>query len=196
MTRVLLDHLNAPEEAVSVVHETKSVEGAKLVAKYFLRVGEHRSAIRFLLLSHCHDEAFALAVEHSCVDIYAEFIGDAATVEQYAQLAAYFEPRRMPAMAGKFYLLAHDYTRAMGHLLAAGDDDASIALATECAAKANDDKLNRKLIDFLMGELDGIPKEAKHIFRLYISLKLATFVKPAFSQTSECTRKRARQPSS
>jgi WD repeat-containing protein 19 len=33
LVRILLDHLNMPEEAVKVVRESKSVEGAKLVAK-------------------------------------------------------------------------------------------------------------------------------------------------------------------
>lgn len=31
--RVLLDHLNNPEEAVRIVRETQSVEGAKMVAR-------------------------------------------------------------------------------------------------------------------------------------------------------------------
>ncbi len=33
LVRVLLDHLNQADEAVSVVRQTHSVEGAKLVAK-------------------------------------------------------------------------------------------------------------------------------------------------------------------
>ena len=33
MVRLLLQHLNSPEEAVKVVRETKSTEGAKMVAK-------------------------------------------------------------------------------------------------------------------------------------------------------------------
>ena len=33
VVRILLDQLNQPEEAVKIVRETKSVEGAKMVAK-------------------------------------------------------------------------------------------------------------------------------------------------------------------
>ena len=33
MIRVLLDHLNSPEEAVRVVRETQSIDGAKMVAR-------------------------------------------------------------------------------------------------------------------------------------------------------------------
>ena len=34
VVRILLQHLNRPEEAVAIVRENKSVEGAKLVAKW------------------------------------------------------------------------------------------------------------------------------------------------------------------
>ena len=34
--RINLDHLQNPEEAVRIVRETQSVEGAKMVAKYEL----------------------------------------------------------------------------------------------------------------------------------------------------------------
>jgi hypothetical protein len=33
VVRLNLDHLNNPEEAVQVVQETKSIEGAKMVAR-------------------------------------------------------------------------------------------------------------------------------------------------------------------
>lgn len=36
--------------------------------------------------------------------------------------------------------------------------------------KAADAHLSRQLIDFLMGETDGIPKDAKFLFRLYMAL--------------------------
>ena len=47
--RVHLDHLNDPEAAVRIVKETRSAEGAKLVAKFFLRLGDFNSAIQFLV---------------------------------------------------------------------------------------------------------------------------------------------------
>ncbi|EPB65579.1 hypothetical protein ANCCEY_15355, partial [Ancylostoma ceylanicum] len=54
LVRMLLDHLNMAEEAVKVVRESRSIEGAKLVAKFFSQLGDHASAIRFLVLSNCH----------------------------------------------------------------------------------------------------------------------------------------------
>lgn len=51
----------------------------------------------------------------------------------------------------------------MKHLIRAAqssgsEDTESIQLAIDVIAAANDDGLTRQLIDFLMGEIDGIPK--------------------------------------
>ncbi|KXJ24489.1 WD repeat-containing protein 19 [Exaiptasia diaphana] len=59
--RINLDYLQNPEEAVRVVKEAQSVEGAKMVAKFFQNLGDFGSAIQFLVLSKCNDEAFQLA---------------------------------------------------------------------------------------------------------------------------------------
>jgi WD repeat-containing protein 19 len=47
----------------------------------------------------------------------------------------------------------------------------SIELAIEAIGLANNDALTHELIEFLMGERDGVAKEAKYIFKLYMSLK-------------------------
>ena len=59
--RVYLDHLKQPEEAVRVVDESKSIEGAKMVAKFFQKAGDYGSALQFLVISKCNDEAYLMA---------------------------------------------------------------------------------------------------------------------------------------
>jgi WD repeat-containing protein 19 len=76
--RIHLDHLNNPEAAVKIVKDTKSSEGAKLVARFFLKLGDFNSAIQFLILSRCVDEAFQLAKQHGKMDLFAEIIGKEA----------------------------------------------------------------------------------------------------------------------
>lgn len=145
--RLNLDHLNNPEEAVRIVQDTQSVEGAKMVARYFklwnkgkpqnycieitscsctdnnvwptavnkvwrinwrflvtclvtgcsvkillffflvswkksiscfrffMKLNDHSSAIQFLVMSKCTDEAFQLAQTHGRMDTYADIIG-------------------------------------------------------------------------------------------------------------------------
>lgn len=100
--RILLEHLNNPEEAVRIVRETQSIDGAKMVARsdgqdrqtgnasllnlhspaflvacrFFLRLGDYGSAIQFLVMSHCSDEAFQLAQQHGQMEVYADIVGE------------------------------------------------------------------------------------------------------------------------
>lgn len=53
-----------------------------------------------------------------------------------------------------------------------GENHETLKLAVDCAGAANDQNITRKLVDFLMGEIDGIPKDAKYLFRLYMALKM------------------------
>ncbi|KAK3876370.1 hypothetical protein Pcinc_018852 [Petrolisthes cinctipes] len=172
--RLLLNNLNSPEEAVRIVRETKSVEGAKMVARFFQKLNDYSSAIQFLVLSKCTDEAFQLARTHGKMELYAEILSSDATSDDYKSLALHFDNERNHYLSGKFYYLSGVYPKAVKHLIRAAqgagtEDGESIQLAIDVVAAANDDVLTRQLIDFLMGELDGIPKDAKYLFRLYMA---------------------------
>ena len=47
----------------------------------------------------------------------------------------------------------------------------AIELAVQCVGKAKDESLTHLLIEYLMGDHDGMPKDAKYLFKLYLSLK-------------------------
>ena len=74
--RLFLDKLNDPENAVRIVKQTRSTEGAKMVARFFIKLGDFSSAIQFLVISHCVDEAFQLAQQHAKMDLFADIVGD------------------------------------------------------------------------------------------------------------------------
>ncbi|XP_077544266.1 intraflagellar transport protein Oseg6 [Haemaphysalis longicornis] len=172
VVRIQLNNLNNLEEAVRLVKSTKSTEGAKLVAKFFQKLGDSVSAIQFLVLSKCSDEAFKLAKSCKKMDAYADAIGDSGSPDDLQSIAAYYEEERNNFDAGKFYFKAGQYKQAIKLLLkAAGkDDDEPISLIVQAAAAAADDQLTRQVIEFLMGETDGMPKDFKHLFRLYMGL--------------------------
>ncbi|KAM6940536.1 WD repeat-containing protein 19 [Xenentodon cancila] len=171
--RVLLDHLNNPEEAVRIVRETQSIDGAKMVARFFLRLNDYGSAIHFLVLSQCNDEAFQLAQQHGQMEVYADIIGSEATQEDYQSIALYFEGEKKHLQAGKFFQKCGQYSRALKHFLKCPntDDNMAIEMAIETVGQAKDGSLTNQLIDYLMGESDGIPKDAKYLFRLYMALQ-------------------------
>ncbi|XP_029445186.1 WD repeat-containing protein 19 isoform X1 [Rhinatrema bivittatum] len=172
--RIYLDHLNNPEKAVSIVRETQSLDGAKMVARFFLRLGDYGSAIQFLVMSKCNDEAFQLAQQHNQMEIYADIIGSENTSnEDYQSIALYFEAEKKHFQAGKFFLLCNQYARALKHFLRcpSTEDNLAIEMAIETVGQAKDDVLTNQLIDYLMGASDGMPKDAKYLFRLYMALK-------------------------
>lgn len=71
--------------------------------RFFLKLGDFSSAIRFLVMSKCVDEAFQLAKQHAKMDLFAEIIdtGDVATMEDYISIALYFESERNSLQAGR-----------------------------------------------------------------------------------------------
>ncbi|XP_004642695.2 WD repeat-containing protein 19 isoform X2 [Octodon degus] len=172
--RLYLDHLNNPEKAVSIVRETQSLDGAKMVARFFLQLGDYGSAIQFLVMSKCNNEAFTLAQQHNQMEIYADIIGSEDTSnEDYQSIALYFEGEKRHFQAGKFFLLCGQYSRALKHFLKcpSSEDNMAIEMAIETVGQAKDELLTSQLIDHLMGENDGMPKDAKYLFRLYMALK-------------------------
>ncbi|XP_061778717.2 WD repeat-containing protein 19 [Nerophis lumbriciformis] len=173
VTRVLLDHLKNPEGAVRIVRETQSVEGAKMVARFFLSLSDYASAIHFLVLSQCNDEAFQLAQQHRQMEVYADIIGSDATLQDYQSIALYFEAEKNHLQAGKFFQKCGQYSRALKHFLKCPNTEDSLALdmAIETVGLAKDTSLTNLLIEYLMGESDGIPKDAKYLFRLYMALQ-------------------------
>ena len=47
-----------------------------MVARFFIKLGDFSSAIQFLVISHCVDEAFQLAQQHAKMDLFADIVGD------------------------------------------------------------------------------------------------------------------------
>lgn len=51
------------------------------------------------------------------------------------------------------------------------DENTALSLAIDCVASSHDNRLANQLIEFLLGELDGTPKDSKYLFRLYMAKK-------------------------
>ncbi|CAH8497761.1 unnamed protein product [Schistosoma turkestanicum] len=171
--RIQLDKLNNPNEAIRILNKSHSLEGAKLIAQYFIQNNEPAKAIQFLVLSKCYDAAFDLARKHKQMELYAEFIGAEGSASDYQSIACYFENEKNWYLAGKYYLLAKQYEKAIKHLLHVPYEENSpaIDLALEVVGEANDSRLTHLVIVYLMGETDGIVKDARYLFRLYMVLK-------------------------
>lgn len=176
-------------------------EGSKLLAKFYQSVGDQEQALRFLILCGSFSEAYILAKKHNKIRQYAELLenSDNANPSHFLSVAEYFENEKYTLLAGKYYYFAKEYSKvriiqhfllalvfygyiylviflkALKHLLKAStfgmDENAALVLAVDCAASSNDDKIANQLIEFLLGERDGSPKDPKYLFGLYMARK-------------------------
>ncbi|KAI9017068.1 WD repeat-containing protein 19 [Gaertneriomyces semiglobifer] len=171
IVRLFVEHLDNIDGAVSIVRRTRSTESAKLIARYFLARKDYRAVVEFYLLAGMKQEAFELAQQRDVMDHFAELVKDEASVELLQNIAMHLESKGSYLQAGKCLLLAENYPQALRLFLKSpAADDQAIEAAIEAVGEARNDALTHQLIDFLMGETDGIPKDAKYIFKLYMSL--------------------------
>ncbi|CAK1578047.1 unnamed protein product [Parnassius mnemosyne] len=178
--RLNLEKLDDIDEAVNLVQETKSIQGAKMVANYFQNNDDPTSAIKFLVMSLCYDEAFQLARKNGKLQLYGEILIQTSNArsEDFRSLALHFEGEKNHLLAGKFYFHAGEYNKAMTHLLKTGgteqEENEGISIAIDAAAASDDERLSRRLIEFLLGETDGTPRDPRHLFRLYMAKRQYT----------------------
>ena len=87
----------------------------------------------------------------------------------------YFEGEKNYLQAGRFFHRAGEDSKALRHLLkqaaTSADEGEAISLAIQVVGASGQSNLARQLIEFLMGEVDGVPKDAKYLFRLYMARK-------------------------
>ncbi|XP_058129497.1 WD repeat-containing protein 19 [Anopheles ziemanni] len=175
VVRIYLEHLSDPHSASEILLETRSIEGSKLLAKYFEQHGDYESAIQFLVLCGCVTEAFAIAQKQNKIVYYGEVLEQSASAkaQDFLLLASYFDSEKYTMLAGKYYFLGKEYSKSLKLLLKAAsvgnEENAALSLAIDCVASAGDEKLSNQLIEYLLGESDGVPKDPKLLFRLYMA---------------------------
>lgn len=63
----------------------------------------------------------------------------------------------------------------MRHLFKAAksnvNENEALTSAIDVVASSQDTRLEKQLIEFLLGEMDGVPKDPKYLFRLYMARK-------------------------
>ncbi|KAJ3176549.1 WD repeat-containing protein 19 [Irineochytrium annulatum] len=171
VVRVCVEHLQEIDKAVQIVRETRSRESARIVSKFFQARKDYHSVVEFCLMAGMTDEAFELAQQHDVMEHFGELVKGEATPEMLVNISSYFENKHQLLQAGKYCLISGDYVKALRLFTRCPVlDGESVELAIEAVGMAKNDALTHELIDYLMGESDGVPKEAKYIFKLYMSL--------------------------
>eukprot|EP00814_Leptocylindrus_danicus_P021852 CAMPEP_0116014806 /NCGR_PEP_ID=MMETSP0321-20121206/6472_1 /TAXON_ID=163516 /ORGANISM="Leptocylindrus danicus var. danicus, Strain B650" /LENGTH=1265 /DNA_ID=CAMNT_0003484479 /DNA_START=588 /DNA_END=4385 /DNA_ORIENTATION=- len=169
VVRLYLDELEEAESAFELVRENKSLSAAFIVAQYCQECNDYAQAIEFLLIGNERQRAIDLARDNSCMDIYVEKVGN-PSLDDAQQIAQFYEAAQELIKAGDYYCASGNYGRAFS-LFLEEDGDIGIQKAIDVVGLAEDDDLTNKLIDILLGEVDGVPRDPLHVFRLYVSLR-------------------------
>ena len=165
-------HLDEVQQAFDLVRRGGSAQGAKLVAAYCLEQEDYRGAMEFLLIGNKQDDAFKLAQTHSLVETFTSLLGGQIGNEDALKVALYYEKGQDFGKAGKFFAACGQYAKALKLYLQCGDREVDAAIeAVGKSPEKERDRLAHQLIDFLVGEKDGIPKDPNYIYRLYMALR-------------------------
>ena len=168
VVRIYLDHLDNPELAFAIVRSTASANAAQMVAAYCRVKANWAGAIEFLLMAKRGEEAYELAHKHDEMAVYADAIKHKGSGSEYVKIAKYYEEKAEWGKAGDFLAMCGKYQPALKMFLKCGEKEMDKAI--EVVGKARSQMLTHTLIDYLMGEEDGIPKDPNYIFRLYMAL--------------------------
>ncbi|KAL9647005.1 hypothetical protein ABK040_013859 [Willaertia magna] len=174
-----LRFLNNIPKAIEIVKKTKTTDGANMIALFCKEKGDYKTAIEFLVMAEKQEDAFELAQTHDEMDTYARIIGDEGQAkDEYMYIAKYYESKMNLDKAADYYFKCEEYSTALTLYIQCSsrlkqdskEMETIIDKAIEVVAAAKNDKLTHTLIDFLMGQVDNIPKDPKHVFRLYMAL--------------------------
>lgn len=180
VVRIKVEHMNDLHGAYIIVRQTKSADAAAMVAKMCRNKKEYGPAVEFLVMAKKISEALELAQSSDTMTNFEEALlsqttlkdgvaVDPARKENFFSVAQFYERRKMPLQAGRYFQIAGNFPMALGCFMQSSDA-AAVRAAVEVVGKAKSDALTNKLLDYLMGEVDGEVKDPSNIFALYMSL--------------------------
>ena len=96
-------------------------------------------------------------------------VAPVANRDDFLLVAQHYDSKKKPMQAGQYFEVAASYANAMDRFMTVNTEE-SVGRAVGVAGKARSDALTSKLIDFLMGDVDGEAKDPSYIFKLYMAL--------------------------
>ena len=183
--RLYLGPLKEPKNAMKILGEAGPDhirDGSTLLANYFQENMDFVKAIEYWLLAKKNSNAFELALKNEeLMNIYIEKTGEenlaSDKAEKIEKIANFYAKNNNIKKAGHYFTVGKNYRKALQLFLnqAAEDENLENDLvyleeAIEVVGKAHDDEITHILINFLMGETDGRPKDPYYVYKLYMAL--------------------------
>ncbi|ORX55502.1 hypothetical protein BCR36DRAFT_581508 [Piromyces finnis] len=170
VVRLIIEHSSNIDKAVEIVRKTRSRESARLISRFFQKINDYKSVIEFCLIADMKEDAFEIAQQHNEMEHLAALLKEDASQDMLLNIASYFENQNQFLYAGKYYIQCGDYTKALKMFMQPNAENESFDMAIECIGLAKNDSLIHMFIDYLMGETDGIRKDTKYFFKLWMSI--------------------------
>lgn len=83
-----------------------------IFSRFYQRINDHESAMKFLVISGCNTEAYELARRHGLIqDLGQLLLAGSGTSTDFRQLAEHFEAQASSLLAGKYYFYARDFSK-------------------------------------------------------------------------------------
>ena len=167
--RLNLYEINCCKVAFDIARKCRSESCAKIVAKYCVEQHDVVSAIEFYLLAREISTSLELAFDCDRIDVFLSQVNKIEMNEVEAfDVAKACESCGRLEVAVEFFYISRNYEKALD--LALKCDDRCLDIAIQVVTKAENKSLSSKLIDYLLGEIDGKKREPMFLFRLFASL--------------------------
>jgi WD repeat-containing protein 19 len=169
--RLNLKHLEDVEKAKLILREKSPTPVcAGMLADYCEKRGAKKEAIEFLVMAGKREEAFIMAQSHDEMLKYAEVVSniDDRNHEEHLRIAQYFEGKNNWGYAARHYDKCENSSKALKLYIQGGE--LYIPEAIKMVGRLRNDALTHQLVDYLMGEYDGVPKEPQYTLQLYREL--------------------------
>ena len=158
VVRINLNNLDNIEKAKSVLRTKCSTATiAMMVANYCEKRGLWKDTIEFLILENRKEAAFAMARDRNEMDHYVSCLVECSH-EERNEIAKYYIMKSEWGKAAKQYEMANESSEALKLYIKAGTSRIPDMLELAAKNKSNEN-LVQELLDYLLGETDGEPKD-------------------------------------
>lgn len=169
--RLNIQHLDGIEKAKDLLRtKCPTASCALMLAEHCEKMGNRKEAVEFMLMAGKREEAFVIAQSHDVMDEYRNAIikYDDKNMDEHSKMAQYYEGKNQWGKAAYHYDRCENPTKALKLYIQAGDS--YIPEAINMVVRTRNEALINRLVDYLTGEVDGIPKDAIYTLQLYEKL--------------------------
>ncbi|EGR31945.1 WD repeat protein [Ichthyophthirius multifiliis] len=164
--RLNLDKLDNLGKAKAVLRNKCSTSTVcQMVANVCEKQGNYDEHVEFMILAGKKEEAFLKAQQYNVMDSYADNMKE-FTLEERLRIAQFYENQAIWLKAAQHYEQTKNPMKSLKLYFKAGDMHIDEMIELVYRNKSQE-TLNSTLLDYLLGEVDGQPKDPIYLLKYY-----------------------------